>query len=362
MKFLGQHWQDETWHEVLRLICGMIDETFVGQLVDWLIQQEISPYEHLNDNDRLQKEALINLCLSAECLMEVRESTALQHIANKLLKKLRDLAETEYPYRFDGDTATAVLHAMTKIWTAKNQLIDWLERCVDFDEQSLLPGASVAVLIEADQKRCSRKTWLKELAANHYNSAVRRAAVQKLAHGWKDETDTLDWLKQRAQSDEDYYVRFAAVQELARSWKDETDTLSILKQRAQSDEYSTVRRAAVQEIARSWKDETDTLDWLKQRAQSDEDYYVRRAVVQELARGWKDETDTLDWLKQCAQSDEDYYVRRAVVQELARGWKDETDTLDWLKQCAQDEKFKQWAQRKLQQLTPSPDSTNPNLN
>uniref|UniRef100_UPI003444A248 NACHT domain-containing protein n=1 Tax=Okeania sp. SIO2F4 TaxID=2607790 RepID=UPI003444A248 len=26
----GKHWQDEKWHEVLRLIAGMIDATFVG--------------------------------------------------------------------------------------------------------------------------------------------------------------------------------------------------------------------------------------------------------------------------------------------------------------------------------------------
>jgi GTPase SAR1 family protein len=35
----GQHWQDETWHEVLRLICGMIDAKFAGELIEFLIEK-----------------------------------------------------------------------------------------------------------------------------------------------------------------------------------------------------------------------------------------------------------------------------------------------------------------------------------
>jgi predicted NACHT family NTPase len=36
----GQHWQDETWHEVLRLICGMVDASIAGQLIEFLIAQK----------------------------------------------------------------------------------------------------------------------------------------------------------------------------------------------------------------------------------------------------------------------------------------------------------------------------------
>jgi len=50
---------------------------------------------------------------------------------------------------------------------------------------------------------------------------VRRAAVQELAQGWKEDPNTLPLLKQRLQSDDDKWVRFAAVQELAKGWKNE---------------------------------------------------------------------------------------------------------------------------------------------
>ncbi len=65
---------------------------------------------------------------------------------------------------------------------------------------------------------------------------MRRAAVQELARGFKDNSETLTWLKQRATTDKNWDVRGAAVQELARGWKDDPDTLAILKQRATTDD------------------------------------------------------------------------------------------------------------------------------
>ncbi|MEH2161956.1 MAG: hypothetical protein V7K38_13145 [Nostoc sp.] len=36
----GKHWQDETWHEVLRLFAGMIEPKFVGEILDYLMVQD----------------------------------------------------------------------------------------------------------------------------------------------------------------------------------------------------------------------------------------------------------------------------------------------------------------------------------
>ncbi|MBK9315535.1 MAG: HEAT repeat domain-containing protein [Acidobacteria bacterium] len=58
---------------------------------------------------------------------------------------------------------------------------------------------------------------LKDRASKDDNGAVRKAAVQELARGWKDDPGTLPLLKDRASKDEDNDVRQAAVQELART-------------------------------------------------------------------------------------------------------------------------------------------------
>ncbi len=38
IEVFGKHWQDKTWHEVLRLIAGMIEPKFVGEIIDYLIE------------------------------------------------------------------------------------------------------------------------------------------------------------------------------------------------------------------------------------------------------------------------------------------------------------------------------------
>jgi predicted NACHT family NTPase len=52
----GKHWQDESWHEVLRLIVGMIDTKFAGEIIDYLIEQDS------------EWRGVINFVLAAECL------------------------------------------------------------------------------------------------------------------------------------------------------------------------------------------------------------------------------------------------------------------------------------------------------
>ena len=110
-QIFGQHWQDETWHEVLRLITGMIGEQFAGDLIQWLMQQTINRFEFLEDNplrylnnpDRQQKQGLMNLLLAADCLGEIREQAALTPVAKILLARLKYEAEQEYPFLFTAE-------------------------------------------------------------------------------------------------------------------------------------------------------------------------------------------------------------------------------------------------------------------
>ena len=53
-----QHWQDESWHEVLRLICGMVGEQVAGAIIKFLMEQK----------DELGK--FTHLFLATECLLK----------------------------------------------------------------------------------------------------------------------------------------------------------------------------------------------------------------------------------------------------------------------------------------------------
>ncbi|MBD1888652.1 HEAT repeat domain-containing protein [Coleofasciculus sp. FACHB-SPT9] len=299
----GKHWQDESWHEVLRLIAGMINTKFAGEILDYLMAQ------------KGEDEKFINLFLAAECLSEVRNRSSIAAITDQLLNQVKGLTQYDLPYSYKFYEYEANLVREIRTQAVSSVATTWK------DDPDTLP-------------------WLKQRAQADDDSDVREAAVQELARGWKDDPDTLPWLKQRAQADDGLAVRYAAVRELACGWKDDPDTLPWLKQRAQADDDWRVRYAAVQELARGWKDDPDTLPILKQRAQADDDWRVRYVAVQELARGWKDDLDTLPILKQQAQADDNSDVRQAAVQELARGWKDEPGMFEFLCNCALKDSFK----------------------
>jgi predicted NACHT family NTPase len=51
-----EHWRDESWHEVLRLMAGMLDAKFTGKILEYLI----------GENGEAEK--FSNLFLAAQCV------------------------------------------------------------------------------------------------------------------------------------------------------------------------------------------------------------------------------------------------------------------------------------------------------
>ncbi|EDX78646.1 NACHT domain family [Coleofasciculus chthonoplastes PCC 7420] len=337
----GKHWQDESWHEVLRLIVGMIEPKLAGEILDYLRNQ---PGE---------EEQFINVFLAADCLSEVRNRSVIASTATQLLNQIKGLIQYDLPYHYEfyeeevrlvQEIRTKAVVAIATTWHDSPDTLFWLKQKAQSDDHPAVRRAAVQEIAKGWKDDPDTLPMLKQKAQSDGDEDVRYAAVQELAKGWKDDPDTLFWLKQKAEYDDNPAVRSAAVQELAKGWKDDPDTLPMLKQKAQSDDYPAVRSAAVQELAKGWKDDPDTLPWLKQKAQSDDDMFVRRAAVEELAKGWKDDPDTLPMLKQKAQSDDDSAVRSAAVEEIAKGWKDDPDTLPMLKQKAESDDH--WAVRR----------------
>ena len=325
IKVFAEHWRDESWHEVLRLMAGMLDAKFTGQILQYLI----------GENGEAEK--FSNLFLAAQCVSEVKNRNEIAAIARNLRERVKEL--TRYSYKLNVSIFSDIKH---------NGLVREIRR------QAV---AAVAATWKDDPETLP---WLKQRALSDDDSDVRRAAVQEIARGWKDDPETLPILKQRAQSDDDSDVRRAAVEELAREWKDDPETFPILKQHAQSDDDLLVRYAAVQEIARGWKDDPETLPILKQRAQSDDKWKVRRAAVQELARGWKDDPGILELLCDVAINDpfERKYdrqdnPRQAALTAMIELYPDRPQTLELVRDRAQndsDEGLRKFAQEMLAKL------------
>jgi HEAT repeat protein len=383
----GKHWQDEFWHEVLRLIAGMIDTSFAGEIIEYLIS--------LNG----EAEQFINLFLAAKCLSDVRNPSSIASTGIKLLKQLKSLIKYGWNYIYgpptDEEDLVRKIHTQAVVvvataWKDDPDTLPWLKSLAQsYEDEPDVSFEAVQALAQGWKDDPDTLPWLKFLAQSYKGgpgSCLSDAAVQALAQGWKDDPDTLPLLKSLAQSHEDGSVRSAAVQALAHNWKDDPDTLPLLKSLAQSDKSAWVRGVAVKALAQGWKDNLDTLAIVKSCAVSDVHEWVREPALQELARGWKDEPwlfeflcdravndpskedgfwadnprqtalkaiieqypdhpQTLRLLHDRANNDPDEAVRETAVQELARGWKDDPDTLPFLKTRALSDEY--WAVRRV---------------
>ena len=311
----GKHWQDESWHEVLRLIAGMIDTSFAGEIIDYLMAVDG------------EAEKFINLFLAAECLSEVRNRSAIAATASKLLNHLKDLT-----------TQVSVNFAVRQ--------------------------QAVSAIATTWKEELETLTWLKTLAQSTHevDTYLRYIAVREVAKGWQDNPATLLWLKTCACS-RDWRVQQVAVQQIARDWRDHSDTLSWLKALTQIDNTLNVQYVALMELARGWKNDPDTLSILKLNALSGKNWEERYVAMRELARGWKDEPWMLGFLHDIALNDpfdpferkEDWEdnPRQLALEAITKQYPDHLQTLPLLQDRAEndpDEKVREFAKNKLAEL------------
>jgi HEAT repeat protein len=336
------HWADETWHEVLCLLAGMIPGQFVAEILKWLLAQP--------DPDETSRHIL----LAARCVGEVRKRGELGVAEEEILERTKGLIQLDVPnelersdpmsmvyfhMRMTAPIRERALRLLCAVWLRANGTRTYLQALTHHPyDDSAIPRIAVQELAEGWKDDLDTLPWLKALAQSDKNSGASATAIHELAGRWKDDPETLPILKALAQSDKiDRGLQASAVQKLAAGWKDDPETLPILKALAQSAGSEKVRRSALQELTAGWKDDPETLPILKALTQPDESYWVREIAVEQLAH-WKEDPETLLMLKALAQSDESYAVRECAVQELARGWNDDPETLPWLKALAQSNK------------------------
>ncbi|MGD1714108.1 NACHT domain-containing protein, partial [Dapis sp. BLCC M172] len=291
----GKHWQDEKWHEVLRLIAGIIDAKFVGEIISYLMEQEG------------EEKQFKNLFLAGKCFFEVRSRQSIGDLESRLLNRLKDLTEYDlrYSYSFLSDEADLVCAIRTQ--AVEVIAVTWRDDPLTY-------------------------TWLQQKVVYDDDWNVQREAARQIATGWKHEPGIFELLKQWVLYDDDSDVRLEAVRQIATGWKHEEGILELLKQRVVSDHSSSVRLEAVREIATGWKHEPGILELLKQRVVSDHSSSVRSEAVRQIATGWKHEEGILELLKQRVVSDENWDVRLEAVRQIATGWKNESGILELLKQ------------------------------
>jgi predicted NACHT family NTPase len=350
----GLHWQDETWHEVLRLICGAIDPKLTEELIDFLISVRT---DNTEDNTFSKKE-ISNFILATECLIEVRNHGVLTETAKRLLENIKRIVEDDSINRWYWEAIDKLASVVAKAWVGNNVVLQWLQSCLE-TELKIAPYFAMSAIIQGWTNSLDILAILKIYAQGNENLPANRAAVQELVRNWKDDPDTLLILKNLIKKEGDGSgARQLALHELAQNWKDDSDTLNILKALIQNEnDYGFARGIAVEELAHGWTNRPDTLPTLKDLSQQDKSPTVRSYAVRNLAEFWKNDPEIVDILRWIVEKDlferEHRWQenpRQTALESLLTNYPTHPKTLEMLRDRAAndpDEQLREWAKEQL---------------
>jgi predicted NACHT family NTPase len=353
-EIFGQHWQDETWHEVLRLICGAIDPQQTKELIGYLSSLEVKDIEE----NTFSQQRIRNILLAVGCFTEIRNHVALTQTSEQLLKIVRVLVEDELIQRWYWEAIDELASVVAKAWGGDVVVLQWLQSCLE-SQENMAPYFAMSAIIQGWSNSLDILSMLKTYAQGNENLKGNRAAVQELIKNWRDDPDTLLILKNLAkQEGSGSAARQLALHELAENWKDDPETLIILEAVVHNEnDYGATRSVAVEELVKGWTNKPDISLMLKILAQQDKSPLVRSAAVRSLAEFWKEDTEILELL--CWTVEKDSFERegrwqrnprQTSLEALLSHYPTHTKTLELLRDRAindPDEQLREWAQQQL---------------
>jgi predicted NACHT family NTPase len=287
-------WKDDSWHEVLRLICAMVGPDLAGTLVG-----RLSLMEQSDDGWRA-------IFLAADCLAEIRQLGRIETVRETVHAQLISLLEFR-------DGASSAFRGSTE------------DRTVEVRKGAL-------IRLSRGWPDESTRTLLKKAACHRY-WAVRFAAVEQLSRTWRDR-HTREYLMDAATNSRDWSLRQAAVHGLATEWKDDISR-ELLIRCVDEDSNTAVRATALRELSAQWPTFA-TRKWVSDKSMSSEDPSTRMAANEELARRWPD-NESREWLYSRVMSDFDIGVREITASVIAATWFD-PESKSWFLECAANSK------------------------
>lgn len=244
----GQHWQDETWHEVLKLICGIIDSKFTGDLISFLIRKngEINNFS--------------NLMLASECLLETKDRLKIEAVIQNLIEELKNL------------TVNQNLGNPKVIYSG-----------------NFLPDSKAISFVANFGRDCPDiLVWLHSIILEHQDPTKKAVAMREIVKYWKDDPETFPIIKQCA-VEEIFSVRVEAIQLLAHHWSNQVDIAEFFIERAISDSFVRYnrsnrhpRKAALIALLTYYPTHPRTFELLRDRAINDPDEQLREWAQEQL--------------------------------------------------------------------------------
>lgn len=363
----GGHWQDESWHEVLRLLAGMLDERFAGQVLEWLATKAGRPWPA-----RFGDQPARDVILAAQCLTELRNLAAVRNQAQAVLMTVTELLE-HLARRNDLGAVEAVESALAPVFEAIGQkwpdrqrwrewfatrglrITRWLIRPVVGRLHGLLfagnpevrdelfhlatqgPGVDrrlngLAGLLAGWPQDQATVTLLGDRLSCDPSPRIRAAAIQSLVNRRRENTQMCALLRE-ALDDLDASVREAAVNGLIECCPKDPKTFKVLVRLGSQDDARQIRRAVIRGLTQLVPAPAALTATLRVWAQLDPDEDTRGEAVRALTELVPFQPDTRIFLQQRAVGDPSAEARGAALEALAENWPDE-DTFTFLRERA----------------------------
>lgn len=345
---LDKHWKDESWHEVLRLICGMIDEKFAGELIEHLIALSEKRTKMINDDffeNDADKIALIDLAI--KCMGEIKNLELIKDTASKLLGKTCKIVFDYHRGLTHIDLIPSAI-SIGKRWPEREQLIGWVQKLAKrvrlkdwlwwewyyFRRDTPDIGEFIGS-IGMDNKNIKKSVISLLKMDNQFSKYV---ALKALAFGWHNESDTLKILQDHALKDTNETIRETAVSLIGKGWwNGNSDALSMLQNCALTDKSPAARNSAIQVISKGGSNNPSVLVFFCNLAKSASNFNTRLFVIQHIGKIWKKDIVALSLLKDRAIHDTYSGVREIAISLLCEQWKDDLTVLSMLRERASKE-------------------------
>lgn len=371
--YFGRRCRDQSWHEVLQLTAGMLDERFVNLAVlrmlaadpHWAASDEVEPH---------------HILVAIRCIGEVRKiglltdacRATIDHMIRMLMIAHRRVirAYSDALNRAIEQSVLPVVAGFKPYWPGRERYLAWFMRTgftAADDAATCETATRLAVALCGDDPALHQ--FLRRQASQGWSIHHRAAAGAALVVGWPADDESLaivraqasgdpSWevrqatvraivgvptpdrhtaqlLRDRLVTDENEDVRRTAARALAAHWHDDPATLPLLAERAVQDVDADVRLTALQAIAGRWRDDADALSLLRGRATADPHEHVRRGALLMVSSVRAGEPGSLALLKERALVDPSTDVRRAALTAVATGWPGDSSSLSWLRTRAQ---------------------------
>ena len=242
------HCSDDDWREVLRLVCGQIDEQFVGKIVEYLATRT-----NLDEWDG--RTPLPELPLAIECLSEVRNPNRLEKTGGALLKQVvAYIVNSGLLFTSSEDGLMSAVRELGARWPGREWLCTQIQSVpLEIKGRGVLLWPQLVADVLCDRSINESYSHQTYTASVFGISAFRCAALQALAEKWPDDR-TRELLQERAVEDDEGAVRRAALRALAEKLPDDK-TREFLEKRAVKDNEGYVRGAALEALVEKWPDD-----------------------------------------------------------------------------------------------------------